>query len=262
MSTFYLDQTSDTPLTKQLAKILRAQIQSGKLAPGAKLPSESELRNEFGLSRTTVRDALQKLALEGLVTAKKGYGTFVKEQKIIRRVSAPYAGLGSSTIPVLETIAQLHGMQASRKIMKVAKDTLPTDIAILIDPTPDLNIIVRKRLQFLNDSPAIISTSYYPLWLAENNRLSKSAPVLPEGPDNFISSLGYETDTWEEILRARIPTVEEAQLLAIDQSTPVIRTIRIMYGKDYGYLQIADDLYPSDGFEFLISSSNSRKHNE
>jgi GntR family transcriptional regulator len=45
--------------------------------------------------------------------------------------------------------------------------------------------VIRQRLQLLDDVPAVISTSYYPLWVAEGTRL-ESAGALPEGPDNLI----------------------------------------------------------------------------
>jgi GntR family transcriptional regulator len=51
-------------------------------------------------------------------------------------------------------------------------------------------VVVRRRLQLVNDEPAVLSASYFPLWLAEGTRL-ELPEALPEGPDTAIENLGY-----------------------------------------------------------------------
>jgi DNA-binding GntR family transcriptional regulator len=71
-----VDQRDPTPLYLQLAAILRAQISSGEITD--KLPSESYLQQEHGISRGTVRRAIEILASEGLVYTIGARGTFVR----------------------------------------------------------------------------------------------------------------------------------------------------------------------------------------
>lgn len=59
----------------------------------------------------------------------------------------------------------------------------------LLGIEPGQEVVIRKRLQLLDGVPAVISTSYYPMWVAEGTRL-ESADALPEGPDNLIEQLG------------------------------------------------------------------------
>src|ERR1022692_2899428 len=75
-----IDQASFEPVYRQLARILRDQIQAGELRPGAPLPSEASLAQSFGVGRDAVRDALALLRSEGLVITTRGIGTFVREQ--------------------------------------------------------------------------------------------------------------------------------------------------------------------------------------
>ena len=70
-----IDQASFEPVYRQLARILREQIQAGELRPGAALPSETSLSQTFGVGR----DALAALRSEGLVVTTRGIGTFVRE---------------------------------------------------------------------------------------------------------------------------------------------------------------------------------------
>ena len=68
----------------QFADFLRKQIESGELAPGALLPSESALIQRYGISRPMARKAVAILRNEGLVTTEQGIGTKVREQPIER----------------------------------------------------------------------------------------------------------------------------------------------------------------------------------
>jgi len=69
-----------TNKSQQLAEDLRRAIQSGKWAPGERLPGEYELQAAYNVSRTTIRDALSSLAASGMVIRKHGIGTFVAEK--------------------------------------------------------------------------------------------------------------------------------------------------------------------------------------
>ena len=71
-----IDRSSPVPFWFQLARVLEQAIASGLWRPGERLASESELCDHFGISRTTVRQALARLEQEGMVVRRKGFGTF------------------------------------------------------------------------------------------------------------------------------------------------------------------------------------------
>jgi DNA-binding GntR family transcriptional regulator len=73
-----IDRSSDRPLYQQLADLLREQIKTGELAPGAFVPSESSLMQEFSLGRPAVRNAVSVLRQEGLVVSARGARTQVR----------------------------------------------------------------------------------------------------------------------------------------------------------------------------------------
>jgi GntR family transcriptional regulator len=76
-----VDHLDPTPLYEQLAVVLRQMIKSGQIQPRDPVPSESQLQQEHGVSRGTVRRALDILRDEGLVVTIAGRGTFVKPQQ-------------------------------------------------------------------------------------------------------------------------------------------------------------------------------------
>lgn len=65
-------------LWEQVARDLRAEIESGDLPPGSRLPNEHELAEIYGVARVTVRSALASLAREGLIVVTRGRGTYVR----------------------------------------------------------------------------------------------------------------------------------------------------------------------------------------
>src|SRR3954452_23003373 len=73
-----IDPSADRAVFRQLADLLRDQIESGELGPGEPLPSELRLAQEYGISRTTVRQAIAQLRTEGLVNVERPRGTFVR----------------------------------------------------------------------------------------------------------------------------------------------------------------------------------------
>src|ERR687889_1793242 len=82
-----IDPSADRAVFRQLADLLRNQIESGELGPGDPLPSELRLAQEYGISRTTVRQAIAQLRTEGLVTVERPRGTFVRVPEEVKLVT-------------------------------------------------------------------------------------------------------------------------------------------------------------------------------
>ena len=168
-----LDPRSDRPLALQLADLLRAEIQGGQRRPGSQLPTESEFQHAYGVSRTTVRAALATLASEGLVLTRKGFGSYVRSRPPMRRVSSTdrHASHRDSGKPEFETEAIAQGQAPSRRMLMTGRGPVPGDIATWLGVEAGEEVVIRQRLQLLDDVPAVFSTSYYPLWVADGTRL-------------------------------------------------------------------------------------------
>jgi GntR family transcriptional regulator len=253
MMTQRLDPRSDRPLALQLADLLRAEIQEGRRRPGSQLPTESAFKAEYGVSRTTIRTALATLASEGLVLTRKGFGSYVRDRPALRRISSTHrhASHRESGKPEFDTEAIAQGQVPSRRMLEIGTGSVPPDIASWLQVPPGQEVVVRRRLQLLDGVPAVISASYYPLWLAEGTRLEQPDP-LPEGPDNLIEGLGHRFARGIELLRTRMPSPEEARLLELNPGVPVVRLLHIDYDPGGRTLQVADDLYAGDRHEFVF----------
>jgi GntR family transcriptional regulator len=171
----------------------------------------------------------------------------------LRRMSSSlrHASHRESGKPEFETEAIAQGQVPSRRLLRVGRAPAPSDVAGWLGVAAGAPVMVRKRLQLLNGAPAVISTSYFPLWVASGTRL-ESAEALPEGPANLIERLGHEFASGIELFRARMPTPGEARLLELGPGIPVVRLLHVDYDPQDRPLQAADDLYAADRHEFAF----------
>ena len=86
LSRFRLDPYSSEQLYRQLYRALRAAILSGDFSEGEAIPSENQMRDQFGIARTTVRNAMALLVSEGLVQQVRGRGTIVSHRPISHNI--------------------------------------------------------------------------------------------------------------------------------------------------------------------------------
>ena len=110
-----IDQSSFEPVYRQLARILREQIRSGELRPGATVGSEASLAQRFGVGRDAVRDALAAMRGEGLVITNRGVGTFVRGPT--EEVQVLQVGAGtrvSARVPTEDELTARYADQTGR----------------------------------------------------------------------------------------------------------------------------------------------------
>jgi GntR family transcriptional regulator len=175
------------------------------------------------------------------------------DQPPLRRMSSRlrHASHRESGKPEFETEAIAQGQVPSRRLLRVGRGPAPADIAGWLGAAAGELVMIRKRLQFLNGLPTVISTSYFPLWVASGTRL-ESPEALPEGPGNLIERLGHEFASGIELIRARMPSPDEVRLLELSPGVPLVRLLHIDYDPQDRTLHVADDLYAADRHEFTF----------
>jgi GntR family transcriptional regulator len=239
------------PLSRRIADDLRSAILRGELTPGGVLPSERELIERYKTTKSTASKVIGILVAEGLVYTEFGRGTFVRNRPPLRRISAArrHAAHRSTGKPVFDVQAIDQGQVPSRRILFVGRGAIPNHSAMWLKVPAGEEVAVRRRLQLLDGDPAVLSTSYYPLWIAGGTRL-ESPDALPEGPDELIESLGHRFSHGIEVFRADMPTPEESDLLELRPGIPVVHMWDIDYDELDRPLQVAHDIYAADRHEF------------
>ena len=112
MTVAYLSLRPRERLYQEIVDQIQAQVQNGALVPGDRLPPERELAEQFGVSRTAVREAIKSLAEKGLVTVEVGRGTFVQALTSEHVVEAMALLLGDER-------GSLAALQAARELLEI-----------------------------------------------------------------------------------------------------------------------------------------------
>jgi GntR family transcriptional regulator len=154
------------PLYRKIAESLRKQIESGELSPGQQLRTELELREHYGSSRNTVRDAIKLLTTLGLVETRPGQGTFVVE-KITPFVNvlfaSPETGVGGDegTSYVSEVNNQHRKPSAGPIQVEVKQAT--SEIATGLQIPKGSQVVSRFQRRYIDETPWSLQTSFYPI---------------------------------------------------------------------------------------------------
>lgn len=239
---------SDRPAYKQLADLLRQQIITGELQPGAPLPSESRLMQELGVSRNTVRLAVQLLRSEGHVVTEHGRGTYVRERPPIRRLGpdryrADVAPQGDET-----SFTHDHGIAwADYRLDKVFREVPASErLAGLLDVAEGALLLERHFIFYARGEPQQISLSTYPLDLVAGTPVADpDNEPWPGGNVAQLASLGVTVTRVEESVTARMPMPDESEALLMTAGVPVVAITRRMLAGDRP-VEVADIVIPAD----------------
>jgi GntR family phosphonate transport system transcriptional regulator len=200
-------------LWRQIVSRLEGAIAGGQLTAGARLPTESDLAQAFAVNRHTIRRAMEELATRGLVRVEQGRGSFVAEEV----VEYP---LGSRTR--FSEIIRAQSREPSGRIIRIVEIQAEGRVAELLKLRRGRAVVVADRLSFANGRAITLGTHHFPA-----HRFSRIAGMLAENP-SITAALAASgvPDYRRQVTRitARMPTLEEAQLLGQARTRPVLLT--------------------------------------
>lgn len=154
LSTGLIDRSHPLPLWAQVLGHLRGRLQNGDFAE--RFPTDEQLVAEYEVSRQTVREAVRRLADEGLLERTRGRGTRVKSFEHVA------GSLGS----LYEQVREQHATQ--RSIVLARDRVLDARIARRLSLPPDAELIYIARLRFADDEPLALDRAWLPASLAAN----------------------------------------------------------------------------------------------
>lgn len=251
---------------EEIADELRQQITSGTWQPGQRLPSEEQLKRDFGKGGPTVRQALDVLLAEGLIDKQHGRGTFVRlPRRTVHRTNERHQWEKDRAREPLEerekTGATEHdtGLEVTDLVFSANySDTEATeDLAAVFDipvGTPLLKRVYATRYA-KEDAPFSVSHSYLVREHIAGNPdlLDEKKEPWPGGTQNQLLTVGIEIDrVVEKITEARPPSREEAKLLGMRPGMAVIIMRKILIDTDNRVVEVADVTLPGDRTELTF----------
>lgn len=244
-----VDPTSDRPVFRQIADLLRDDIQSGRLAEGARLPSERDLMDAYGAARGTVRQAVALLRTEGLIHTEHGRGGFVRSRPPVKRIAHDRFARRHREEGKAAFLAEAEaeGLSPGVEVLKVGPEVAPAAIAERLGVSASEKVLVRRRRYLADGDPVEMATSYLPLAIAQGTAIAKKNP----GPGGIYARLeesGHQLARFTEEVSARMPSPDEVRSLRLSAGTPVFGLVRTAYDVDGLAVEVCDTVMAADRF--------------
>lgn len=209
-----LDGKISAPLYEQLAERLARAISDGSLAPGQQVPPEADLMEIFGISRVTVRQAIQRLARNGQVESRRGKGTFV---------SRPSFQQDLSNLQGFQDALRQQGIEPETELLEFSGSLGR------VDPTvpADLKLPVRLRRRYCIDGEAFaIVEAYLPAEAAQLGEQRAAHLSVYEILQQFLGIHIGRADVAIQCTRA-------SSKVARDLGLPTVSYVLVMHRTSY-----------------------------
>lgn len=235
-----INRQSAVPYYQQLARTLEGRIATGVIKRGEKLPSENELSTQFGLSRATVRQALQFLESRGAAQRIPNRGVFASE---------PPDGTGwviQGKEGFLENAMGHQNRSVSTQVLRSGAVALPPEACHSLELPEGTKGFELVRLRSLEGTPALFSTNYSPPSLVPT--LAAATDVLSgqEALTTVLAAAGFSMAGANRMIRAAHPTPEVADALQIAQAEPLLRIRSISWTSEGVRYDVYDTWVRSD----------------
>ncbi len=228
-------------LWRQIAGRLQQDIGAGVYPPGGRLPTEAELSQQFRVNRHTVRRALEELSRGGLVRVEQGRGSFVAEDVLEYAVEA--------RTRFSEWIRR-HNKEPSGRVLQLKETAAESQIASALGIRAGSRVVLLERLGFADDRPVSLSQHYFPA-----TRLRGLADALRASPTitEALKAVGV-SDYLRQVTRvtARLPSVEEAELLRMPRYRPLLVTENINVDRTGMVVEFGISRYPTPRVQIVF----------
>jgi GntR family transcriptional regulator len=245
------------PMYRRIADDLRIKIESGEIAPSARLPTEIELMDQYDASRNTVRDAIKLLTTRSLVETRAGQGTFVVEKInpfVTILTGDPDAGV-ETDVYIAEVKA--GGREPDNSTPRVEIQTADAIVADVLRISEGEPVVSRHQERFIDRTPWSLQTSFYPMSLVENGaRRLLQATDIDGGAVAYLGrQLGFKQAGYRDSIAVRAPDDREQAFfkLPADGRVPVFVIFRVGFRENGDRFRLTVTVYPSDRNRFILN---------
>ncbi|SHK04318.1 transcriptional regulator, GntR family [Pseudonocardia thermophila] len=234
-----LDRSSPVPLYYQVATRLEQLIDEGELPAGSRLENEIELADRLGVSRPTMRRAIQYLVERGLLVRKRGVGTQVVHPKVRRPVelTSLYDDLAKS------------GQDPRTEVRSLVSEPLSDHVAGLMGLAPGTPATRIERLRYAAGEPLALMTNIVPADVLE---LSVEA-LTDHGLYDLLRAAGRVPRMARQVVGARAATPAEARLLGEPAGTAVLTMTRTAWDAGGQAVEYGSHIYRASRYSFELT---------
>jgi len=247
------------PKYRQIAERLSEIIGSGELPPGAQLPTENELRERFGASRSTVREAIKLLVNRRMVETRQGQGTFVLQavDPFVTSLSSEIGKGDHETVWYASEVAASN-RTAATSAPEVDKVRATKEVAAALGLPPGSRVVRRAQNRYIDGMVWSRQTTYYPMRYVDSGAdLLVKPGELTQGAVSYLeAALGIEQAGWRDMITVRKPDAREAEIFGLpdDGRIAVIEIFRTAFEPAGEPLRLTVTLYPADRNQFVMQA--------
>ncbi|MBT2516324.1 GntR family transcriptional regulator [Streptomyces sp. ISL-90] len=229
-----LDRTGPVPLYFQVSTRLEAAISSGAVPAGARLENEISIAQRLGLSRPTVRRAIQELVDKGLLVRRRGIGTQVVQGQVTRQVEL------TSLYEDLKNANHEPGTQVLAHEIVPATEIVAESLGV----APGDEVVYLRRRRSTDGVPVAVLENYLPAEFADIT----TEQLEQRGLYQILRARGVTIRIARQKIGARRAQGDESDVLDIDRGGPVLTMERVAFDSsgraiEYGHHCYRPDLY-------------------
>ncbi|PZE38460.1 GntR family transcriptional regulator [Curtobacterium sp. MCPF17_031] len=234
-----LDRSGPMPLYHQVASRIEESIRSGAMPPGARLENEIALGERLGLSRPTIRRAIQDLVDKGLLVRRRGIGTQVVHGPVTRKVELT---------SLYDDLTQ-GSQQPTTKLLDRSDVPATRAVAEALGVEVGASVVHVLRVRFAEDVPMAVLENYLPPEFADIT----DEDLRAHGLYQLLRSRGVTMRVAKQRIGARAATDDEAGLLEIEDGDPVLTMSRTAYDASGRAVEYGVHCYRPDRYSFEVT---------
>lgn len=228
------------PRYHQIYLVLRQRLAAGEFASDLPLPGELELARTYGVSRVTLRAALELLTREKLIVRQRGRGTFVRPGVDAAPPTPPLLGL-------LENLVAM-GLKTTVKIVELIDVPAPADVAEALHIAPGAKVQKAVRVRSHRGGPVSHLTTFVPASVAHFGRRKLAAkPML-----QLLEEAGVKVAGADQTVSAKLADPTMAPLLDVEVGSPLLAVTRTVHDQAHRPVQLLRGLYRPDRYNYRM----------
>jgi GntR family transcriptional regulator len=236
-----LDRNSSVPLYHQLCEILTSKLLAGEFKPHEAIPTERELIEQYGVSRITVRRALEELEEKGFIKRIQGRGTFVQPPRVERTL----ARLSSFSEEL-----RARGMVPETRLLTFQRAPAPAHIAQALQLPEGSPIWHIERLRLANGEIIALNISY--IRLPSFIELTEEELRQEVSLWTLLERKGIHMSEADKTIEAIAAEPEHARLLKVRKSAPLLRVEGVAYASDGTPIEYSIIVARSDRYKYFL----------
>jgi GntR family transcriptional regulator len=235
------------PLYARLRDQLKAEILHGRRKPGERLPSESEMTAEFGVSRITVRQALGDLQKEGLLVKSHGRGSFV---------SQPPVALDLNRLAGLTEALSGAGRTIHTRVLAQKPARADAEVAQALGLARGTQVSVLDTLRYLDRKPLVLNRSWMPFDIG--TRIARADLASRDIMDILENELGMAIGRADLTIGAVGATAAQHRHLRVPAGTALVSVRRLVHDASDRPVHLEQGAYRADRFSYSLTLERAR----